>query len=95
MHESDKPMYLASAEEARQHRLFANGLDQGVPVLMTDCGRHFEEQPFSAEAMYAQAKKVWNANAESPVNPSPPPPPPPLQQSKYCFIAGQEKWEQH
>ena len=44
-------MYEANVEVATQHLLFRNGLDEGVPVLIKECGHHFNPEPFSAEGM--------------------------------------------
>ena len=44
-------MYEANVEVVKRHLLFRNGLDEGVPVLMKECGHHFDPEPFSAEGM--------------------------------------------
>ena len=64
---ANTPMYEADVEVARKHQLFGNGLAQGVPVLMKGCGRYFEAEPFSAEAMFAIAKSTWGG--DNPVRP--------------------------
>lgn len=50
-------MYEADAELAKRHQLFRNGLDEGIPVLITGCDRSFDPRPFSAEAMLQLARE--------------------------------------
>ena len=57
MHGGAIAMYKAGVETTKKHLLFRNGLDEGIPVLITGCGSHFDSEPFSAEAMQALAEE--------------------------------------
>lgn len=51
INKGQRHMYEATVDVARIHLLFRNGLDEGVPVLMKDCLKYFDGEPFSAEGM--------------------------------------------
>lgn len=54
-------MYVADVETARAHQLFRNGLEEGIPVVITGCAPHFDPKPFSAEAMQQLARESETA----------------------------------
>ena len=48
-------MYQGTPDQCAQHKLFENGLDQGVPVLVINAARMFDNEPFTPESMQALA----------------------------------------
>lgn len=44
-------MYRGDPQQCFAHKLFENGLDEGVPVLIVEAAEMFDNQPFTPEAM--------------------------------------------
>ena len=53
--EAASPMYVADPATLAAHRLFENGLDEGVPVLVKAAAEVFDNTVFTPAAMQALA----------------------------------------